>query len=74
MVMTIVDYTTLISDVDLLNVGPASEIVVSKGRCPLETTIELELRKIQNAGISPGYRALAYTRDWAKWCFSIVDG
>ena len=53
----------LISGVDLLNVGPASEIVVSKGKCQLETTIEFELPRFKYAGIPPGHIALAYTRD-----------
>ena len=61
--LNIVNYTMLISDVDLLNVGPASEIVVSKGRCQLETTIEFELARFKYAGIPPGHIALAYTRD-----------
>ena len=57
------NYTTLISGVDILNVGPASEIVVSKGKFQLETTIEFELPRFKYAGIPPEHIAFACTRD-----------
>ena len=57
--LSINNYPTLISGVTLLNVGTASEIVVSKGKCQLETTIEFELPRFKYAGIPPGHIALS---------------